>query len=185
MFESLVRPFQKTTTSPTRRVVAQRTEVEVTEAGTTWGDAGTLPEATEVPAGESPLDISFEVRKTKRQDEVSRETERVKVTNPDDPSQYVVVERVKKISFKEKDPEAVAAYPQPGGTSTSTVVSPGSGVLQPGETQVHTDGSGVLQPGESQVKYAPLKVEQRDYYLNNTRGPNEVPLPPSSPEVPL
>jgi hypothetical protein len=164
--ESLIRPYQAPSTIGTRRIVTVRTKVPEETAGGTWGVAGNLPVAVEVPPGEDPALLSFTTKKKKDHEEISRVTEKVRVENPDDPSQYVVVERIKSVKFKEKNAETLAAYSGAGGTVTKTTpgASP-SGQWQPGETQVRTDGTGPTQPGEERVTY-PLQVEERNYTLN-------------------
>jgi hypothetical protein len=176
MFEPLVRPWQSSAAVATRRIVSVRAQVATETAGGTWGVAGTLPTAVEVPVGEDPQSIAIEVKKTKRQDAVQRDIERVKVTNPDDPDQFVVVERIKRIRFKEKDADSVAAFPKTS-SATATQTTAGAsppGTWQPGETQVQTDGTGALQKGEERSTY-PLKIEERDFYINWPPGPNETP----------
>jgi hypothetical protein len=171
--ETLVRPFQSPTPIGTRRITPVRTAVATETAGGRWGKPGNMPVPVEVPPGEDPLLVSFEVKKRKEHQDVSRETEKVRIQNPDDPDQYVIAERIKKITFKEKKAEAMAAYNAGSGTITTT--TPGAspnGQWQPGETQVNSDGT---QPGAQQSTY-PLKVEERDYILNWPASPNEHPV---------
>lgn len=175
--EQLVRPFQSPDAIATRRIVRSQTTITPDPVVVTWGEAGDMPVAVEVPAGEDPQEIGFEVKKRARHDLVARETEKFKITNPDDPNQYVIAERLKKATFKEKNVDAVAAFPK-GSTATSTQTTPGAsppGTWQPGETQVNTDGTGPLQQGEERRTY-PLTIETRDYYISWPPAPNETPI---------
>src|SRR5580765_6353879 len=106
--ESLVRPSQSPVTLGTRRITPVRTQVATDTAGGTWGVAGNLPVAVEVPPEADPLVFNFEVKKSKEHQEVSRETEKIRVQNPNDPDQYVVIERLKSVRFKEKKAETIA-----------------------------------------------------------------------------
>lgn len=173
--ESLVRPYQAPAPVSTKRITPVRTDVPDETAGGRWGKAGNLPVPVEVPPGEDPLLINFEVKKKKEHNEVSRETEKVRVENPDDPNQYVITERIKKITYREKKAETLAAYNNGSGSVTQT--TPGASPVsqwQPGETQVNSDGSGPTQPGEERVTY-PLKVEDRTYTFTWPVGPNDHP----------
>lgn len=177
--ESFVRPFQRPENLGTRRIRSVTTQVPDQTAGGTWGIAGNLPVAVEVPPGEDPALLSFTVSKRKEHREVSRETERVRVENPDDPNQYVIIERIKSVRFKEKKPESIAAY-NSGSAGTVTKTTPGASPQsqwQPGETQVKTDGvtdGGPYDPRKGLPLY-PLKVEERDYILIWPPGPNDSP----------
>jgi hypothetical protein len=172
--ESLVRPFESPAPLGTRRITPVRTEVPTETAGGTWGVAGQLPVAVEVPPGEDPQLLSFDTKKRKEHREVSRDTERVRVENPDEPNQYVVIERLKSVRFREKKPDTIAAFNPSGSFTLATPGASPIGTWQPGETQVRTDGTGPMQPGESRQTY-PLTVEDRDYFLNWPPGPNDHP----------
>lgn len=173
--ETLVRPFAAPNPLGTRRITPVRTAVPTETAGGTWGVAGNLPQAVEVPPGEDPTFFNFEVKRSKEHNDVSHETEKVRIENPDDPSQYVIAERIKSIKFREKKPETIAAYNNSGSV---TVVNPnGTGAVgwQHGVTQVNTDGTGPTQAGEERITY-PLKVEDRTYTINWPASPNEHPI---------
>lgn len=167
--EQLVRPFQAPNTIGTRRIVSTQTVITPDPVIVTWGQAGDMPVAVEVPPGEDPLLLAFEVKKKARHDLIARETERVRITNPEDENQYVIVERIKKATFKEKNAEAVAAYPKGStitSTQTTTESSPPAG-WEATEPQPKTDGTG---PKDGTY---PLKIEERDYYINWPPGENE------------
>lgn len=177
MFEQIVRPSETPRTLTTRRILSTREVVEVTEARAAWGKTGQLPTAVEVPPGEGPFLFNFTVKEKKEHNAVDIKTQRIKVVNPDDNNQYVVTERIKSITFREKKASTIAAYPEYN-TSTATQTQPGASppeTWQPGETQVNTDGTGPLQPGETRQTY-PLKVEDRTYNITWPTAPNEIPL---------
>jgi len=170
VFEQLVRPSQRPNVVPTRRIVSVREVVEVEQSGVTWGKSGTLPDAIEVPAGEDPSDISFTVKKDKEftLDYGKSTTQKVKVQNPDDPSQYLVEERLKKAVFTDKKPDTAPIYRvgssndlqsdrtktySPGGSSIETV-NPDPGW--------HTDNAGA-QPGAD--PFIPQVVKNNNYTL--------------------
>lgn len=163
--EALVRPFQAPQSTATRRIVPVRTQVPPETAGVKWGVAGDLPVAVEVPVGEDPLAFSFEVTKRAAHNAIKMETERVRVENPDDPNQYLITERIKRVTFKEKDAAALAAYPKGGSVTKTTPGASNHENWQPGETQVNTDGTGRLQGGEQRVTY-PLKIEEREFVFD-------------------
>lgn len=176
--ETLVRPFETKSPLATKRITPVRAEVPTETAGGRWGKAGNLPVPVEVPPGEDPLTIGFEVKKSKEHDLVSRETEKVRVQNPDDPNQYVVIERLKSASFKDKKPDTLAAYNAGSGSvSQATPGASPNSQWQPGEVQVKSDGSSVGIPGQQPVTY-PLKIEDTKYNFNWPPGPNEVPFGP-------
>lgn len=123
MLEQVVRPSQKPQVVPTRRIVSVRELVEVEPAGVKWGKAGNLPNAVEVPAEEDPGGISFTVKKEKEYtlDYGKSTTQKVRVQNPDDPSQYVVEERLKRAVFTDKKPDTVPVYRvNPDGSEADT-----------------------------------------------------------------
>lgn len=109
MLEQLVRPFQTPISIATIRVVAKDLSTPKSDAIIQWGQAGTLPsptEETKTPTG----GISWKVDECSANlNEHSRKTDNVRVENPDDPSQYVVVQRINSISFDKKGSKIVGA----------------------------------------------------------------------------
>lgn len=161
--EALVRPFQAPAPTATRRIVSVRTKVPTETAGVAWGAAGALPTAVEVPPGADPFLFNFNVKKWNQ--ETSRETETVRVENPSDPSQYVMVERIKKITFKEKDPETVATYPKASSATVTQVTTPPPGMVA-APAQVSTDGTGPTPDSW-------VTIDEREYELNWPEGEGE------------
>lgn len=174
MFEQLVRPSQKPQVVTTRRIVSVREVVEVTPAGVVWGKPGTLPTAIEVPPEESPAGINFVVKKPHEHtlDYGKSTTQKVKVTNPDDPSQYVVVERLKKAKFTDEKPETMAVYRvNPDGTVDTTrdiAYSEGGSSI---ETVTPTPGYHSETPSNT---FSPVQVKDNTYGISWPHADNEV-----------
>jgi len=101
MIENIVRPFQTPLVMGTKRVVVQVVSAPGADAGISWGTAGTVPAAGQVPKDETPAGYGFTLELCDdTMDENNRETEDVRVENPDDPSQYIIYKRAKSINFK-------------------------------------------------------------------------------------
>ena len=93
-FERIVRPYQSPAPLRTDLAVAQQTLLPAQRARLRWGgQAGTLP-----PAGSS-----FSSQTCHRSKETERKSHQVKVVNPDDDTQYVIVESVSSIWFRDED----------------------------------------------------------------------------------
>ena len=108
MLESLVRPFQSGNPFATQRFVIATSKKQVPQKATlTWGAAGTLPTAIEDTTADGG--VSIKVDSTALNTEVYRITDQVRIENPDDSSQFVMVKRISKIGFS-----------KPKGTSAST-----------------------------------------------------------------
>lgn len=103
MLEQIVRPFQTPNTLATSRVVIGRnTQVQVTQAQLIFGAAGTLPTPTIHATG-----IDFKVTNCDNTNrEKSRQTHKVKVQQPGNPDNYVMVEAIDQIVFS-KTPDDV------------------------------------------------------------------------------
>jgi hypothetical protein len=96
--ETLVRPFATPTATFTPRQIASAQKQAAQIARLVWGQAGSLPTPQAAP---SPF-LSFKVvTNNKKLTEIplSRKVENVTVTNPNDSSQYVVVQRIKEMQF--------------------------------------------------------------------------------------
>lgn len=182
-FEQLVRPAQKTSILPTRRILSTREVVEVQPAGATWGKAGTLPTAIEVPPEEDPAGISFTVKKDKEHtlDYEGSKKQKVRVENPNDPGQFVVEERLVKAKFVDKKPDTVPVYRvNPDGSEASsdrtTVYSPGGSSIETVRSDTDTT-YGVIDPRA----LVPLKVDSNKYVLIYPPAPNEIIISESGP----
>lgn len=178
MFEQVVRPSQRPNVVPTRRIVSVREVVEVEQAGATWGKAGALPTAIEVPPGEDPAGITIVFKKDKEYNlDYDKSTkQKVKVHNPDDPSQFLVEERLKKAVFTDKKPDSVPVYRvNPDGTTadsdrTKTYSSSGSSVetVTP-EPGWHPDNAG----SAASDPFRPTSITNHGYGLTFPTSPNE------------
>jgi hypothetical protein len=97
--ETIVRPFETPLVITQGRVVVSRLKVPITPAETRWGAVGTLPTATEVPKGGG-----FTVKDCNTNfAESARVGTDVRVENPHDKTQFVVVRRIDSITFKKPD----------------------------------------------------------------------------------
>lgn len=109
MLEQLVRPFQRRDLAPRTRIVVSvgtGTEPIIVEFGT----AGSLPSGKQ-----DSLEIKLEKEKESYK-ETNRKTRKVRIENPDDKDQYVMVERPEKMKFDKKktpaDKDAEKARPK-------------------------------------------------------------------------
>lgn len=177
MFEQVVRPSQRPNVVPTRRIISVREVVEVEPSGATWGKAGTLPTAIEVPPGEDPAGISFTVKKSKEYNlDYDKSTkQQVKVHNPDDPSQFVVEERLKKAVFTDKKPDSAPVYRvNPDGKEAESdrtkTYSPGGSSI---ETVNPDPGWHADNAGSQASQFQPVKVTDHAYGLSYPNAANE------------
>lgn len=130
--EGIVRPFQQPDRLLRRRVIAATEKVDVQPATLTWGAVGRLP----VPQ----VGVSFALKKDAEHDEVGRQTQKVRVENPDDPSQYIIVERTKSISFRQKRPPTLAAW------RDGQLIAEGSQDIGGGAQGVGGGAQGIMPP---------------------------------------
>jgi len=106
--EQIVRPFQSALAIGTRRVIVVPLDPPDDEASISWGVAGELPEAiaTENPVTDGDPEaggIGYQIKSCNDTlQEKARNTEDVRVENPDDPDQYVIIARVKSMTFNKK-----------------------------------------------------------------------------------
>jgi hypothetical protein len=82
-----------------------------------WGDEGTLP--TPTPA----VGPNIEMKPDEVHTEVARKAVSVRIQNPDDPSQYIMVRRADEITFK-KTGGAAGPAPEPNSFSNSNFSEP-------------------------------------------------------------
>ena len=116
-YERMVRPFLDPLAAQRlldRQLRRRRKIGETTEAAITWGGPsdfavgdGSLPTVQLQTGGEQQQDPGLLGQVTRTYSEIGRQTETVRVENPDDPSQYVEVERIKRISFSAPDGSVV------------------------------------------------------------------------------
>jgi hypothetical protein len=115
MLEAL-RPFETPLVAPKTRIVGKPLKQPLEIATLTWGGAGTLPTAIQIPVIGGG---GYKIDPTSMNNELWRITEPVKIENPDDPSQYVIVDRITKLAFQ--NPKGITAAGPADTTTTSTV----------------------------------------------------------------
>lgn len=131
----VVKPFTKAELLLQRLIALRPKEGEETAAEVTWGGPSdfTVSDSSERDDGDSvevdwPKDdedleqFGVEIP-TLRFEEFSREVDVVRVENPDDPDQYVMVERITKITFKGPDLRPIDAAAGLGGAEAQTTVT--------------------------------------------------------------
>lgn len=96
--EAIVRPFQTEDIFTRGKIPVPSVNKEADPVVTSWGAKAALPEP------ESDL-IGVEIDKEEKYFERSRKKERVRIENPNDPSQYVIVERPKELKFDHQMPD--------------------------------------------------------------------------------
>lgn len=89
MIEGIVRPFQSPQVTQSGLIPVPSVG-PVTPASLRWGAVGNL----------SSSGVSFKACQQQKYSEVSRQTDTVRVTNPQDSSQYVDVQRTKSLKMK-------------------------------------------------------------------------------------
>lgn len=100
--EQIIRPFQSPTTLPKRRLISTNTKIDDQTAEVEWGNAGDLPAPEK--REEDFSGIGFEVVKCDdNYNEKERKFNTVRIENPEDPTQYVMVERMNQIAFNKKN----------------------------------------------------------------------------------
>jgi hypothetical protein len=100
MLEELVRPFQRVYFLRSEPIYVTEVSAPTSGGTKTWGQAGTVPAAVAVAAGTDPNNFGFQLEDcADRYAETSRTTDKVRVVNPTDSSQYVDVNRIKGIHF--------------------------------------------------------------------------------------
>lgn len=106
MIEQIVRPFTAAPVIATRRIVGAQIQIPSETAIVSWGEAGDLPEAQADDAPEDPQ-TGFTILECKdKLNEKSRKVTPTRVENPDDSSQYVMVDNINTITFDKKDNKA-------------------------------------------------------------------------------
>jgi hypothetical protein len=114
MLEAL-RPFETPLVAPKTRIVGKPLKQPLEIATLTWGGAGTLPTAIQIPV----VGGGYKIDPTSMNNELWRITEPVRIENPDDSSQYVIIDRVTSLAFN--NPKGLAAAGPADATTTSTV----------------------------------------------------------------
>lgn len=97
--ERIVRPYQRPAALTYGRFVSRPVAPSTDIAVLTWGNVGTLPTPVQEDVPAEGVDFTVEVCDTGYQ-ETSREVQPIKVTQPDKPENYFVIERIKSMSFR-------------------------------------------------------------------------------------
>jgi hypothetical protein len=185
--EQIVRPFAPPQPFNTQRLVATSVKQPTQTAHVSWGVAGTMPTAVESSPLGPAAGIGFNTKKSPQDlTETSRQTEKIKVQQDGNPDNFVVIERIKKITFGQtpNTPPAPTFLTKPDGGVTQTVaaappVSQGAGggdipVVKQGGTvwanQAALPGGGTV-PGYFQVGDRIFTM------VNPPPGPNETLVP--------
>jgi hypothetical protein len=105
--ERLVRPYQKPTALAFGRVISRTVAPSADTATILWGDVGTLPTPTQEDVPDDSVGFTVEVCDTDYT-ETSRIVQPVKVKNPDDDSQFVIVDRIQSMSFRSQEKAKLA-----------------------------------------------------------------------------
>lgn len=102
--ESVVRPFQGRNKFSNKRIATKTSDPKVKSSGTNctaalcWGDVGTKP--TPIPDG---LNVETNDCNEAHTEISGRNSDLLRIENPDDSSQYIMVRRPKTIYFKKQE----------------------------------------------------------------------------------
>src|SRR5205814_10253990 len=97
--EQIIRPFQLLDPTATIRVPVVRDQVAVQPAHLSWGAAGKLPTAVQQDPTFNGTNFRVEECDTHLA-ENSRDTEDMRVEDPNNSNNYVIVQRIRRIDFK-------------------------------------------------------------------------------------
>jgi len=116
----VLRSFESPRVAPTTRIVASSTKVVAQTSTLTWGAAGVLPIAVaDIKAGSASIKVdAASVNK-----EAYRTTESVRIENPDNSSDFVMVDRIKTIGFKKTKAETIQSSTVDKTTGVTTTTS--------------------------------------------------------------
>lgn len=177
MLELLVRPFQSPQPIRTSRVIATSTKLPPQTAHLEWGNTGALPSPVEsAPLGPAN-GVDFKVKKEDQKlGEKAREVERIKVQQEGNPDNFVVIERIKQISFSNTKKEQTLLTP--GTTASKTTPASAPAVQGDGDIPVTVQGD-ILFVDKRNLPDRPgyFQIGDRVFVMNNPPpGPNEVPI---------
>lgn len=108
MLEQIVRPFQAPTTLAKRRIVASNAKLDVEPATITWGTAGGLPSAVQKEDVQDGSEFKV-IDCNDQYQETSRKTEQKRVSNPNNPDDYLIIELTNRVSFLKNEKGRTAA----------------------------------------------------------------------------
>jgi hypothetical protein len=171
MFEQIVRPFERRQILGQRRIPSSSVKEDVGTAELTWGAAGALPTPAESaePGPASPINFVVKGLNQKNEEIAIEYYPPVKLQQEDNPDNFVVLQRPKKITYKDPKPKYLKSPTQPGLTypAGSTGFKPGPGDPQ----EIPLDGNTTSRENEEVIKY-----DTHEYILQEHPGDNETPL---------
>lgn len=97
--ERIVRPYQAPPGVAFGRIVSRTVAPSTDLATITWGDTGNLPTPVQEDVPNDGGGFNVEVCDTDYK-ETDRTVQPIRITNPTDENQFVVIDRVKSMSFK-------------------------------------------------------------------------------------
>lgn len=101
--EQIIRPFQVTDILSKRRIVSNSTKIETDAAVVEWGRSGDAPAASEIEHNAETGDFAFEVvHCDDKFSEKDRKFKSIRIEQPDNPENYIMVERINRITFDKK-----------------------------------------------------------------------------------
>jgi hypothetical protein len=171
MLEGIIRPFQTPAGSPRIPIGVVVTKVPDPTI-IDWGDPGSLP---------SPISdvVSVTLEKDEMK-ETQRKERKIRIENPDDPSQYVMVKRPEQMSFDKKHKPSTGGGGG-GAGSTATVGSAGplkktsesSGVSDDGSQQAYNDFWKDASPEDLLLWGQGYPISKVEMYFRGGDPPNE------------
>jgi hypothetical protein len=117
MLEQVVRPVQAPATLRFGSIPVDDTKQAPEAATIRWGQVGDLPTAQEETTAEDGTEFKV-IDCDDKFAEKQRTVSKIRVENPDDPDQYVMVERVDRISFRHFERPTAAAISPADKTTT-------------------------------------------------------------------
>jgi hypothetical protein len=101
--EQIIRPFQITDVLSKRRIISNSTKLDTEEVIVEWGRSGDAPAASEVEHDAETGGIGFEVvHCDDKYSEKDRKFKTVRIEQPDNPENYIMVDRINQITFDKK-----------------------------------------------------------------------------------
>lgn len=97
--ERIVRPYQRPAALTYGRIVSRPVAPSTDEAVLMWGDVGKLPDPVQEDVPAANVDFHIELCDT-GYDETQRTVQPIKLTQPDKPENFVVVDRIQSMSFR-------------------------------------------------------------------------------------
>lgn len=101
--EQIVRPFQNPDVLSKRRIISNSTKEDAEEVVIEWGSPGDAPSASEIEHDAETGDFAFEVvHCDDKYDEKNRKFKTIRIEQPDNPENYIMVDRIHQITFNKK-----------------------------------------------------------------------------------